>query len=198
MFLLLLLFTAVNQTTCISCHKDESGETNSPCNRSDPVKPCSSYCFTFRGRVQYYFYSRDYYYTFFFESRGCSNFTGKALFPCDRHNFGNQTDSKRSYGNLFVPNFSSVRSLWRRSLRSSRSLMSCFYNNRCNRRETFRHFSDRCYHMEITLKNELNVVGGYGLGRGISRQELSVYISSLKWTITIIKVTTPLRWSEGQ
>ncbi|KAM7429303.1 hypothetical protein ABFA07_019818 [Porites harrisoni] len=68
---------AVNQTTCISCHKDESGETNSPCNRSDPVKPCSSYCFTFRGRVQYYFYSRDYYYTFFFESRGCSNFTDK-------------------------------------------------------------------------------------------------------------------------
>ena len=86
----------------------------------------------------------------------------KPLFHiCDRHNFGNQTDSKRSYGSLFVPNFPSVRSLWRRSLRSPRSLMSCFYDNRCNRRETFSHLSDRCYHMEITLKNELNVVGGY-------------------------------------
>ena len=35
------------------------------------------------------------------------------------------------------------------------------YNNCCNHRETFSQLNDRCYQMEITLKNELNKVGSY-------------------------------------
>ena len=35
------------------------------------------------------------------------------------------------------------------------------YNNCCDHGETFSQLSDRCYQMEITLKNELNKVGGY-------------------------------------